>query len=104
SRRRHTISKRDWSSDVCSSDLGGSNTWEIIKNMLIKDCIHYSVLFQSAFSLYSTSLLTTLLYTEKKDLIKRQVSWQIFLSSQSLRYLFSICSYYCMLSYVFHSL
>src|SRR5438067_8885217 len=22
SRRRHTISKRDWSSDVCSSDLG----------------------------------------------------------------------------------
>src|SRR5207249_6328368 len=22
-RRRHTISKRDWSSDVCSSDLGG---------------------------------------------------------------------------------
>src|SRR5699024_12080095 len=24
SRRRHTRSKRDWSSDVCSSDLGGS--------------------------------------------------------------------------------
>src|SRR6266704_6263117 len=23
SRRRHTISKRDWSSDVCSSDLTG---------------------------------------------------------------------------------
>src|SRR5699024_11598382 len=23
SRRRHTRSKRDWSSDVCSSDLGG---------------------------------------------------------------------------------
>src|SRR5699024_11282649 len=23
SRRRHTISKRDWSSDVCSSDLSG---------------------------------------------------------------------------------
>src|SRR5437868_11381425 len=23
SRRRHTISKRDWSSDVCSSDLRG---------------------------------------------------------------------------------
>src|SRR5699024_11817078 len=23
SRRRHTSSKRDWSSDVCSSDLGG---------------------------------------------------------------------------------
>src|SRR5699024_12047073 len=25
SRRRHTRSKRDWSSDVCSSDLTGSN-------------------------------------------------------------------------------
>src|SRR5699024_12229723 len=24
SRRRHTRSKRDWSSDVCSSDLGGA--------------------------------------------------------------------------------
>src|SRR5699024_12169513 len=24
SRRRHTISKRDWSSDVCSSDLPGA--------------------------------------------------------------------------------
>src|SRR5207249_5350337 len=28
SRRRHTRSKRDWSSDVCSSDLGdGSEVW-----------------------------------------------------------------------------
>src|SRR5699024_11787799 len=25
SRRRHTRSKRDWSSDVCSSDLGGEH-------------------------------------------------------------------------------
>src|SRR5699024_12066111 len=25
SRRRHTISKRDWSSDVCSSDLTGKD-------------------------------------------------------------------------------
>src|SRR5699024_11840536 len=25
SRRRHTRSKRDWSSDVCSSDLGGGD-------------------------------------------------------------------------------
>src|SRR5699024_11387349 len=25
SRRRHTRSKRDWSSDVCSSDLSGRN-------------------------------------------------------------------------------
>src|SRR5699024_9820704 len=27
SRRRHTRSKRDWSSDVCSSDLSGTNDW-----------------------------------------------------------------------------
>src|SRR5207249_9184318 len=28
SRRRHTRSKRDWSSDVCSSDLPLSSSWE----------------------------------------------------------------------------
>src|SRR5699024_11492478 len=27
SRRRHTRSKRDWSSDVCSSDLPASDSW-----------------------------------------------------------------------------
>src|SRR5699024_12177047 len=27
SRRRHTRSKRDWSSDVCSSDLSTAPTW-----------------------------------------------------------------------------
>src|SRR5699024_1761826 len=27
SRRRHTRSKRDWSSDVCSSDLGEDPNW-----------------------------------------------------------------------------
>src|SRR6266496_5790449 len=27
SRRRHTRSLRDWSSDVCSSDLGGSGSY-----------------------------------------------------------------------------
>src|SRR5262249_57831974 len=27
SRRRHTRLVSDWSSDVCSSDLGGSNEW-----------------------------------------------------------------------------
>src|SRR5699024_11977724 len=26
-RRRHTRSKRDWSSDVCSSDLGYDDAW-----------------------------------------------------------------------------
>src|SRR5699024_10395105 len=30
SRRRHTRSKRDWSSDVCSSDLAKAKLWETI--------------------------------------------------------------------------
>src|SRR5699024_12220535 len=30
SRRRHTRSKRDWSSDVCSSDLHGNNAEKIL--------------------------------------------------------------------------
>src|SRR5216683_2809654 len=29
SRRRHTISDRDWSSDVCSSDLAGAGGWNV---------------------------------------------------------------------------
>src|SRR5699024_11940314 len=29
SRRRHTISKRDWSSDVCSSDLLKNEQYEV---------------------------------------------------------------------------
>src|SRR5579885_3774032 len=31
SRRRHTRSKRDWSSDVCSSDLGRPSTYRLPK-------------------------------------------------------------------------
>src|SRR5699024_5295998 len=33
SRRRHTISKRDWSSDVCSSDL--TITQQVVENMFL---------------------------------------------------------------------
>src|SRR2546429_1910156 len=32
SRRRHTRCSRDWSSDVCSSDLGALSTWSTIGN------------------------------------------------------------------------
>src|SRR5699024_11931598 len=35
SRRRHTRSKRDWSSDVCSSDLGDSGPAALVKNMRV---------------------------------------------------------------------
>src|SRR5699024_11399022 len=31
SRRRHTRSKRDWSSDVCSSDLSSIAAWIVVK-------------------------------------------------------------------------
>src|SRR5699024_402857 len=35
SRRRHTSSKRDWSSDVCSSDLrDGDHAYKLVKKML----------------------------------------------------------------------
>src|SRR5207249_7231775 len=30
SRRRHTRSKRDWSSDVCSSDLKDPKPWKVV--------------------------------------------------------------------------
>src|SRR5699024_11806946 len=35
SRRRHTRSKRDWSSDVCSSDLGGMIASALFSGVLI---------------------------------------------------------------------
>src|SRR5699024_11860863 len=33
SRRRHTISKRDWSSDVCSSDLVGTELLAVTRSV-----------------------------------------------------------------------
>src|SRR5699024_4438001 len=33
SRRRHTRSKRDWSSDVCSSDLSSASSVDVLKPM-----------------------------------------------------------------------
>src|SRR5699024_143404 len=51
SRRRHTRSKRDWSSDVCSSDLSYSRADTCHNNYFsfkfwIK--VHYSTIFQSS--------------------------------------------------------
>src|SRR5207249_8692582 len=34
SRRRHTRSKRDWSSDVCSSDLAGVSRPEVVGELV----------------------------------------------------------------------
>src|SRR5699024_11767625 len=41
SRRRHTRSKRDWSSDVCSSDLAIVNFGDYILKRL--ECLYYSL-------------------------------------------------------------
>src|SRR5699024_11762118 len=48
SRRRHTRSKRDWSSDVCSSDLAAGAVEAIFTALALRDgflpsTIHYQV-------------------------------------------------------------
>src|SRR5699024_11374121 len=50
SRRRHTRSKRDWSSDVCSSDLGKIDVER--EQQLLKD--NDRVIFQFPFYWYSS--------------------------------------------------
>src|SRR5699024_11848731 len=40
SRRRHTSSKRDWSSDVCSSDL--THAWKLA--VRLQDAVHHHML------------------------------------------------------------
>src|SRR3989339_416986 len=49
SRRRHTISDRDWSSDVCSSDLDSSSsklkTLPIVSSLLLMRCHLSAVAF-----------------------------------------------------------
>src|SRR5699024_3638218 len=55
SRRRHTRSKRDWSSDVCSSDLTGILTalgiGAISQNSRIKSESSIGIVFSAAFAL-----------------------------------------------------
>src|SRR5699024_12049988 len=41
SRRRHTRSKRDWSSDVCSSDLTTLNDYSI--QQYLRETPHYGI-------------------------------------------------------------
>src|SRR5699024_3624262 len=56
SRRRHTISKRDWSSDVCSSDLPSGKYQESdlaftgeAKEITQKDAGHYDLILKDRF-------------------------------------------------------
>src|SRR5207249_6889228 len=43
SRRRHTRSKRDWSSDVCSSDLSADDGWDAVDKFFAGRKPPYSV-------------------------------------------------------------
>src|SRR5699024_11906146 len=58
SRRRHTRSKRDWSSDVCSSDLCSKNVHILVDQKYPDMLLHRSILNQRHF-----------LYLEYKRLI-----------------------------------
>src|SRR5699024_11458701 len=52
SRRRHTSSKRDWSSDVCSSDLG-------LQLQQPKSLLDFHTIYASAFILSFKSLISS---------------------------------------------
>src|SRR5699024_11326571 len=43
SRRRHTMSKRDWSSDVCSSDLGPARDSVAAGSVLVGESIEFAI-------------------------------------------------------------
>src|SRR5207249_7999178 len=47
SRRRHTRSKRDWSSDVCSSDLSRSESNERACMQALEEGINVAVVFST---------------------------------------------------------
>src|SRR5699024_11983801 len=52
SRRRHTRSKRDWSSDVCSSDLASFLAFFFFLELLKSSCVlnfSFSILFNLLF-------------------------------------------------------
>src|SRR5699024_12190204 len=62
SRRRHTRSKRDWSSDVCSSDLTNGFSFYLIH--IRGRMIHK----KASFGLFSMVLLTTLIIPNNRGL------------------------------------
>src|SRR5699024_10303044 len=58
SRRRHTISKRDWSSDVCSSDLASTSVAPVVSTPLAYVNVTSSAP-SSAFALFSFPLASS---------------------------------------------
>src|SRR5437868_12041134 len=62
SRRRHTRSKRDWSSDVCSSDLDGvvaSHGLLVINKSIVSDRVRFGVSVDGDAHLDATQLEIT---------------------------------------------
>src|SRR5699024_11249937 len=60
SRRRHTRSKRDWSSDVCSSDLNetfSSSSTHLLINHVSKICLDFSNCSSDKSKVSSCSIL-----------------------------------------------
>src|SRR5699024_11691023 len=57
SRRRHTRSKRDWSSDVCSSDLASTLAYRNVEQ-LFRACAKNNILILGAFPNPESDVLT----------------------------------------------
>src|SRR5699024_11240172 len=82
SRRRHTISKRDWSSDVCSSDLSGSVLLAFLLHFYLHEAISEDVWlflgigFCGAYTTFSTFGNETLLLILDKN-YKKAVGYVI---------------------------
>ena len=72
SRRRHTRLRRDWSSDVCSSDLGGTNPSlleAMASNSLIcarDNIFNKSILEKDAYYFKTSEQISGLIDTESK--------------------------------------
>src|SRR5690606_40751399 len=74
SRRRHTSFSRDWSSDVCSSDLAGGSP------QLLRDAHHRAARARIGleFRFASVDRLTDQLETRLEGLRNnRQITWQL---------------------------
>src|SRR5699024_11561556 len=56
SRRRHTISKRDWSSDVCSSDLADLDEYEATLRNRARNIGYWTAILGGAALLIITSI------------------------------------------------
>src|SRR5699024_12068558 len=81
SRRRHTRSKRDWSSDVCSSDLSICLLSAHLQNIILQKMLESSSLTNRPMPSCCMSLMTTSQNGEAK---KKSSSFQEFSVCQKM--------------------